>query len=182
MPSRRKLLRKDVRRECVDKTASRTQCVSREFCEWRKESKIPITAADIVFVVGGTVCELYTTYRLYMHDAKYNHGNDGKCTILVARQTVKTEIQHFGSLKWCNDRGPDGYATDAAGIRVLLLLCFLAIVLVGVSCLAEALLLCCEGYTVLFDFAVCCEVALISLIRKARLGGPARSCGSVLES
>ena len=43
---------KDDCRECVDLTANRTQCVSREFCEWGKELQIPITPADIVFVVA----------------------------------------------------------------------------------------------------------------------------------
>ena len=58
-------------RVCVDLTDSRTQCVSRDFCEWGKELQVPITAADIVFVVGGLVCELYTTYRLIVFDIDF---------------------------------------------------------------------------------------------------------------
>ena len=62
---------KDDCRECVDLTANRTQCVSREFCEWGKELQIPITPADIVFVVAPIVCELYTTWRSIKHAEDY---------------------------------------------------------------------------------------------------------------
>ena len=77
-------------RECVDLTASRTQCVSREFCEWGKGLQIPITAADIEFVVAPIVCELYTTWCSIKHAEDYVYlvvedgsaGFDHICSLL----------------------------------------------------------------------------------------------------
>jgi len=104
-------------RVCVDLTYS-IQCASREFCEWGKELQVPITAADIVFVVGGLVCELYTTYRLFDFNvgrgsrATFNLGYDGKCT--TCGRTEKDHYKHWDGKKYCY------------GYNILFIFCFLA--------------------------------------------------------
>jgi len=59
---------KDDCRQCANFTANR-ECVSRDFCEWDQGTlpTYPIKPADIVFVVGELVCELWTSLELFKH-------------------------------------------------------------------------------------------------------------------
>ena len=101
---------KDDCRECVDLTANRTQCVSREFCEWGKELTIPITAADIVFVVAPILCELYTQSRSFRHAEDYVYlvkedgtaGFDHICSLLSFLVYVGFTVgKLFPTSYWC---------------------------------------------------------------------------------
>ena len=55
-------------RRCANFSANR-DCVSRDFCEWDQGTlpTYPITTADIIFVVAGLLCELWTSCQLLYH-------------------------------------------------------------------------------------------------------------------